>query len=91
MKFMRENIIIPTASNNDYMAPMVLFSVSKQFDEFGLYASDTALKILMDGLDASELPVVSNSRIKITVNMFIAEKLGLVIPYPLLKTAHKIR
>lgn len=90
-QYLRENIKIPSASNNQYMASMVLFSITKQYDEFGLYAAETTLKILIDGINPSELPVISNNRINITINMSVAEKLGLVIPYALLKTAHKIR
>lgn len=89
--FIRQNTKIPTASNNKYMDSMVLFSICKQFDEFALYAADTSLKILLDGIDVSEIPIVSNTQISITVNMTVAEKLGIVIPYALLKTAHKIR
>lgn len=85
-RFIAENIRIPIASGNDWMAPYVIFTLGKIPEEQGQYAAETALKIL-DGVQPADIPVVTNQQVNLTVNLEMADAAGIVLPLSVLKMA----
>ncbi len=88
-KYIERNITIPTGSNNDFMAPYVIFNLGKIPEEQGRYAAETALKILA-GTKPSTIPITHNSQARLTVNLAMAEAVDIVLPISLLKIAKVI-
>ncbi len=89
IRFLSEKTRIPTGSNNDFMAPFVLFTLGKIPEEQGIYAARTALEIL-SGKMPGEIPVERNRQARLTVNLRIAKSAGILLPVSLLKTARVI-
>lgn len=85
-KFIAANLTIPSGSNNDFMAPFVVFTLGKISEEQGTYAADTALQIL-EGTSPGDIPIVSNSQAKLTVNLDMAQAAHIVLPLSVLKMA----
>jgi len=88
--FVQENTRIPTGSYNAWMSPYILIGFIKATEEQGEWAALTALRIL-DGTSPSDIPLVTNKKGSIYVNLIIADKLGVVISPDLLKNAIIIR
>lgn len=87
--FLAANTRIPTGSNNAHMAPFVVFAMGKIAEEQGVYAGQTALKIL-SGAKPSEIPVVENKQVRLIVNLRMARAANIVLPVSVMKTAHVI-
>ncbi|MDK9708767.1 MAG: hypothetical protein OEL83_17130 [Desulforhopalus sp.] len=84
--FLSRHARIPTGSHHGFMAPYVVFVVSKSMEEHGVYAASTALKIL-EGVSPAEIPVSENSRAELILNLRMAAAVSIVPPLALLKTA----
>lgn len=85
-KFIAQNLRIPTGSNNDFMAPYVIFTLGKIPEEQGRYAAETALKIVK-GARPTEFKVVANRQARLTVNVDMALRARIVLPVSVLKVA----
>ncbi len=88
-KFLLEEASIPTGGFFDFMSKFVIFTLAKSPNEQGNYAARTALRIL-GGTDPSDIPVITNSHNKMTINLKMADAAGIVIPVPTLKNADRI-
>ncbi|OGV54656.1 MAG: hypothetical protein A2017_19245 [Lentisphaerae bacterium GWF2_44_16] len=87
--FLMTETKVPTGSNNPIMSEFVLISMPKAPEEFGIFAAEAAVNVLK-GKKASDIPVLTNKKTILTVNMTLADKLGIVLPLSVLKTATKI-
>ena len=85
-KFFVENTEIPTGSMADWMARYNLIIAGRVPEEQGIWAAQIALRIL-DGTPPSDIPIVTNKRAKLTINMKIGNALGIVFDTALLETA----
>ncbi|MEI8349795.1 MAG: ABC transporter substrate binding protein [Candidatus Omnitrophota bacterium] len=89
-KFVLENVRIPTcADTGPALATLALLAVMKVPQEEGEYAAFTALRIL-DGEKPSSIPIVTNKRGDLYLNLKIAEKLNAVFPPSMLRSAKMI-
>lgn len=89
-KFVLENTKIPSGSCHDFMAPYVLVTYAKLGEEQGEWAAATALQIL-GGKAVKDIPVASNQKGQLYVNMPLAKKLGVNFPLEVLKAAKVIK
>ncbi len=89
IQFVNENITIPTGTTLNFLSHYVLLTHAKLAGEQGRYAATTALAIL-DGASPADIPVVSNKKAKIYLNMKIARSLGIKLPMAMLENAHLI-
>jgi len=85
-QFIQDNIKIPTASINDWMAPYTLLTLAKSAKEQGDLASVSVLSIL-DGTTPSDIAVVQNKKGQLMANLLLADKLGVVFTPSVLKNA----
>jgi ABC transporter substrate binding protein len=85
-QFVLDNIKVPTASINDWMAPFTLLTLAKSPKEQGDLASADALSIL-DGTSPANIPVHENKKGQLMVNLPLADKLGVVFTPSVLKNA----
>jgi ABC-type uncharacterized transport system substrate-binding protein len=84
--FLKENVQIPTGAIDTFMAPYVLIAVAKVPEEQGEWAARTALQIL-DGISPSDIPIVTNQKGKLFLNLEIAERLDVVFTLDLIRNA----
>jgi ABC-type uncharacterized transport system substrate-binding protein len=87
--FLAKHTRIPTGSPNGFMTPYVMFTLAKLPEEQGGHAARTVLKIL-DGAKPSDIPIVTNKRSKLTVNVKMAKAAGIVVPVSILKNSSVI-
>jgi ABC-type uncharacterized transport system substrate-binding protein len=85
-KFILANTKIPAGTINSWMAPYSLLALTKVPEEQGEWSAQTALRI-MDGTPVSSIPVVENKKGGLTLNLSMAEKMGIVFPPSMLKNA----
>jgi ABC-type uncharacterized transport system substrate-binding protein len=85
-EFLARHTRIPTGSPNAFMTPYVMFTLAKLPEEQGSHAARTVLKIL-DGVRPSDIPVVTNKRSRLTVNVKMAKAAGVVVPVSILKNS----
>lgn len=78
VRFARENIKIPTGATSADRADYSLLSYARIPEEQGIWAANTALRIL-DGKPPAEIPVSRNKQSKLYLNVKLAERLGLTI------------
>lgn len=88
--FIMRETRIPTGSNNPVMSEFVLVSIPKAPEEFGIFAAEAVIEILR-GKKVSDIPVITNKKALLMINMNLADKLGVVFPLSVLKTATQIR
>lgn len=88
--FVLENTKIPAGATQVYMTRYSLISFTKIAEEQGEWSAQAALRIL-NGTRPSDIPVVTNKRGELFVNLKIADKLGVVINPELLKNSKVIR
>jgi ABC-type uncharacterized transport system substrate-binding protein len=67
-----------------------LIGMTKIAEEQGEWSARTALRIL-NGTRPSDIPIVTNEKGMLYVNLNIAEKLGVIVKPELLKNAQIIR
>jgi ABC-type uncharacterized transport system substrate-binding protein len=89
-KFVAENTKIPSGSCHDFMAPLVLITYAKLGEEQGEWAGNTVLQIL-GGKAVKDIPVASNQKGQLYVNMPLAKKLGIQLPLEVLKSAKVVK
>lgn len=75
---------IPTGTVNTHQTRLVLLSFAKDNREFGEWAAGAAVRILQ-GHKPATLPVATNRRARIRINMRLARTLGIRIPRDLLE------
>lgn len=73
--FVIRNSKIPSGTCYDFMSNVALIGVIKIAEEQGLWAADTALKIL-DGTSPSDIAIVENKRAKLFINKKMADAMG---------------
>jgi ABC-type uncharacterized transport system substrate-binding protein len=78
-QFALDNAKIPVGTTNPWTMQCSLIGFTKLPEEQGVYSAKTAMKIL-DGKLPSDIPVVTNEKAKIYLNMKIAKKLGITFP-----------
>lgn len=89
-EFAQQQTRIPTAATVAWMMPFTLLGLVKIPEEQGIYAAQTALKIL-DGSKPSDFPLVKNKEGKFYLNLKIAKKLGIAFPARILEKAEVIQ
>ncbi len=89
-KFVNENVKVPSASTHDHMAPFVLVAYAKLGSEQGEWAATTCLEIF-GGKSIKDIPIASNQKGQLFVNMPLAAKLNARIPLDTLKMATLIK
>lgn len=87
--FIRKNIKIPSGTTYDYLMKYALIGVTKVPEEQGEWAAQVALKIL-GGTSPKDIPVVSNQKGNLYVNMTIAKKLNVTFSKAILGSAIKV-
>ncbi len=84
--FLLKNTRVPTGSHLDFMADFVIYTIGKVPEEQGEYAARTALRIL-GGESPADIPIAVNERVRLVVNLKMAEAAGVIVPLSVLKTA----
>lgn len=85
-KIVKSETKIPTGTTDQSLHPYVLVSFAKDVHEFGEYGAQTALKIL-NGTSPTMIPITKNKRAKISLNMSLAKKLGIIFPIEMIDMA----
>ena len=88
--FVLENTKIPAGADQIWLSNDSLISLTKIPEEQGEWSASTALLIL-NGTRPSDIPIVTNKKGMLYVNLKIADKLGVIIRPELLKNAQIIR
>lgn len=86
----RKQTIIPIGSTLDWMSEYSLVAYAKVPQEQGEWAANTALEIL-NGKSPSDIPVTTNKKAKVYLNMEIARKLGVTFPMELINQAEFVK
>ncbi|MDP2923322.1 MAG: ABC transporter substrate binding protein [Candidatus Omnitrophota bacterium] len=89
IRFIQENIKIPSGVTTDIMQDHVLICISKSPKEHGLWAAEAALKIL-HGTKPCDIPIESNKKGSLILNLILADKLNIVFSPALLRSAETI-
>ena len=89
IRFVEENVKTITATDVDWMIPFSLFGFVKIPEEQGEWAAKTALEILA-GKSPSSIPIAKNQQGHLMLNMKIAKKLKIKVPYALVTKAKVI-
>lgn len=84
-----ENAKIPTGGTLAATSELSLITLAKDPEEQGEYAAKTALEIL-NGKNPKDIPVATNKKAKIFLNMRLAKKLGVIFPVELTEDAQII-
>ncbi len=87
--FVRKNTLVPTGAMMKFLRDYALLTFAKIGEEQGEYAAKTALEILA-GRSPLEIPVVSNKKAEIYLNMILAKQIGVKFPIELIENAHLI-
>ncbi len=88
-EFLVQHVTKPTGSRLEYMERYVSFTVAKVPEEQGEWAAHTALRI-MAGAEPGAIPLVSNERASLTLNLKMAKAAGIQLPVETLKAANKV-
>jgi ABC-type uncharacterized transport system substrate-binding protein len=87
--FVSENIKVPTAAYDSFMNRISLLTLSTIPEEQGEWAAEKALEIL-NGTPPGAIPIVTNKKAKIFLNMKLARKLGIKFPMELIEISHLV-
>ena len=87
--FILETIKIPTAAYDSFMNRIALLTLSTIPEEQGQWAATKALEII-DGTPPNAIPVTTNRKAKIFLNMKLAKILGVKFPMDLIEISHLI-
>ncbi len=88
-QLIKEAAVIPFGTVNSWMMPYELIGVTKVPREQGEWAARTALEII-GGKMPKELPVVTNKKAQLHLNMRIAKQMGIKFPLEWIENAHLI-
>jgi ABC-type uncharacterized transport system substrate-binding protein len=83
-KFALENTRIPTGTISPWMTQHTLIVLAQSPEEQGQWAANAALEILSGKLP-NDIPIATNKKGKIFLNMVLAKKLGIIFPMELIK------
>ena len=86
LKFLIENAKTPTGTMTELMAKYSLLCFAKSPYEQGEYAARTALEILA-GKSPADIPIITNHKAKVILNMRLAKKMGIKLPMKLVRNA----
>jgi hypothetical protein len=89
-KFVLDNVEIPIVVEHDWLIQYGLLAYSKIAEEQGEWSAETALRIL-DGTNPSDIPVTTNKKGKLALNLVMADKLGIAFRPGLIKNADVIK
>jgi len=87
--FALNNTGIPFGTTNPWVMQSSLIGLTKVPEEQGEWSAQTALRIL-EGEKPSDIPIVTNEKGKLMLNLKIAEKLGVVFTPLMLRNADSI-
>ena len=90
VKFVEQNTRIPTGTTQAERTIFTLLGIVKVPEEQGIWAAQTALKIL-DGTPPNDIPIAQNREGRVIVNLKIGNKLGIIFDPRLLRMAEIIR
>ena len=85
-KFILENTKIPTGATGDHNKRFAMIGIVKIAEEQGWWAGKTALRIL-EGKSPADIPVVTNKKSRVYLNMPLAKRLGIKFPMELIEKA----
>ena len=88
--FALDNSKIPVGTTNPWTMQSSLLGMTKIPEEQGEWSAMTALQIL-NGSSPSDIPLTTNKKGRLFVNLKIANKLGLIVKPDLLKNSEIIR
>lgn len=88
-EFLVQHVTKPTGSRLEYMERYVTFTVAKVPEEQGEWAARTALRI-MAGADPGAIPLATNNRASLTLNLKMAKAAGILLPVETLGAASKV-
>lgn len=88
--FALNNTKIPVGTTNSWTMQSSFIGMTKIADEQGEWSAQTALRIL-NGKRPSDIPIVTNKKGMLYVNLKIADKVGAIVKPELLKNAQIIR
>ncbi len=86
VQFLTNNIKVPTGALYDVYAYQALITCANMGEEQGEYLADTALRIL-NGERPEDIPIVTNKKAKIYLNMKLAKQLEIIFPMDLIEDA----
>jgi hypothetical protein len=86
VRFLTANIHVPTGALYDVYAYQALITCANMGEEQGEYLGLTALRILK-GERPEQIPLVTNKKAKIYLNMSLAKKLEITFPMELIEDA----
>ncbi len=89
VRFIDQHIKVPLVTCEDHMMPYSVFGMTQVSREQGIWAAETAKKILQ-GTEPSAIPVSRNQQINVWFNPALAEKIGFLPDSNLLKRARII-
>lgn len=89
LRVINKHASVPYGTVNEWMMPYELIGILKYPQEQGEWAAATALRII-GGESPSEIPIVTNKKAKIHLNMQIAKQLDIKLSIDLIKNAHLI-
>jgi len=75
VNFVSRHILVPVVTCDDFMMPYVVLGITKVAREQGVWAAETAKKILK-GEDPSGIPKTRNKQTRIWLNSGLAKKIG---------------
>ncbi len=85
-RFILQKTRVPTGNWDDWMAKFSLVTFANNPEEQGEWAAQTALRILA-GTPPADIPIVTNHKARIFLNMELARKLGIKFPIELIERA----
>ncbi|HEB69897.1 MAG TPA: hypothetical protein ENI88_09810 [Desulfobulbus sp.] len=88
--FILANTKIPTGGTSDHNVRFALLGKVKIAEEQGWWAGKTALKIL-EGTSPADIPVATNRKTRVYLNMELAKRLGIKFPMELLEQASFVK
>jgi ABC-type uncharacterized transport system substrate-binding protein len=88
-RVIRNNTKIPTGCVYDWIIGHAFLGYTKDPEEHGEWAADTALKI-MDGGRPDSIPIVKSSKGNLIINAKVAKTLGIKIPRSYMKMAKRV-
>jgi len=89
VKFVETNAKLVSGSWHDYLNSLSLVGFNKLAKEQGDWAAEAALKILK-GAAAGSIPVATNQKGELVINVRIAKKVGVTPPFEMLQSARVI-
>jgi len=86
LQFVMDNTQVPTGNWDSWMAPFALVTFANKAEEQGEWAARTALQILA-GTSPSDIPITTNEKATVFLNMKLAKTLGIKFPLELIERA----